>query len=90
MVHEVGSFEAKTRLAELLRLAERGDEVVVLRRGHRVAVILGAARYDELAKPPGDWRASLTKYCEERRASGRGLSREAIDALMREAKAERR
>ena len=52
MLHEVGSFEAKTRLAELLRLAEKGDEIVVLRRGHRIAVIVGSARYDELTRPP--------------------------------------
>ena len=50
MVHQVGSFEAKTRLAELLRLAERGDEIVVLRRGQRIAVIMGADRYDELSR----------------------------------------
>lgn len=90
MVHEVGSFEAKTRLAELLRLAERGDEVIVLRRGHRVAVILGAARYDELAKPPGDWRRSLRNYCDSLRDSGSGVSTEEFEEIMRKSRAQRR
>ena len=36
MIREVGSFEAKTRLAELLRMAQKGDEIVVMRRGERV------------------------------------------------------
>jgi prevent-host-death family protein len=63
MVHHVGSFEAKTRLAEFLRLAERGDEVVVLRRGQRVAVIMGAKRYDEVSRAEDhDWRRSLRTW----------------------------
>ena len=34
---EVGSFEAKTRLAELLREAERGRTFLITRRGKVVA-----------------------------------------------------
>jgi len=80
MVHEVGSFEAKTRLAELLRLAERGDEVVILRRGHRVAVIVGSARYDELAKPEShDWRERLRRHL----ASGPRMSAEDFAEIQR-------
>ena len=36
-VNEIGSFEAKTRLAELLRETERGSSFVILRRGKPVA-----------------------------------------------------
>jgi prevent-host-death family protein len=83
MVHEVGSFEAKTRLAELLRLAEKGDEIVVLRRGHRIAVIVGSARYDELTRPPvKDWRQSMREYI----ARGPRISREDFEDIMRESK----
>jgi prevent-host-death family protein len=83
MVHQVGSFEAKTRLAELLRLAERGDEVVVLRRGQRIAVIVGSARYDELTSPPAnDWRQSMRKHV----AGGPRISRKDFDDIMRRSK----
>ena len=34
---EIGAFEAKTHLAELLRKAEAGEEVVITRRGKPVA-----------------------------------------------------
>lgn len=34
---EVGAFEAKTRLGQLLDLAERGEEVVITRHGREVA-----------------------------------------------------
>ena len=37
----VGSYEAKTRLPELLRAAERGEVVTITRRGEPVARIVG-------------------------------------------------
>jgi len=40
MVHEVGAFEAKTHLSELLEKVERGDRVVITRRGKPVAVLV--------------------------------------------------
>jgi len=83
MVHQVGSFEAKTRLAELLRLAERGDEVVVLRRGQRVAVIMGAARYDEMTKTNGiDWREAARAWLDQ----GPGISGDDLRTIMTDAK----
>ena len=36
-MREVGTFEAKNTLSELLDLVERGEEVVITRRGRRVA-----------------------------------------------------
>jgi prevent-host-death family protein len=35
--NEIGAFEAKTRLSELLRETERGGSFVILRRGKPVA-----------------------------------------------------
>ncbi len=40
---EIGAFEAKNRLSELLQKAERGQKIYISRRGKRVAVLLGAA-----------------------------------------------
>ena len=34
---EVGAFEAKNKLSELLDLAERGEEVIITRHGREVA-----------------------------------------------------
>jgi prevent-host-death family protein len=36
-VKEVGAFEAKNKLSELLDLAEQGEEVVITRHGKEVA-----------------------------------------------------
>jgi len=44
---EVGVFEARNRFSELLDAAERGEEVVVLRRGKPVVRIVGFALTDD-------------------------------------------
>ncbi len=36
-MHEIGAFEAKNRLSELLRLAEAGEEIAITNRGRIVA-----------------------------------------------------
>jgi prevent-host-death family protein len=40
MVLEVGAFEAKTRLAQLLERVRQGDRVVITHRGTPVAVLV--------------------------------------------------
>ena len=37
---EIGSFEAKNKLSELLELALKGEEIVITRRGQPVARLL--------------------------------------------------
>jgi prevent-host-death family protein len=37
---EIGTFEAKNRLSELLDRAERGEEVVITRRGKPIAKLV--------------------------------------------------
>jgi prevent-host-death family protein len=41
---EVGTYEAKTRLPELLKRVEAGETVVITRRGKPVARIISAER----------------------------------------------
>ena len=36
-MREVGAFEAKNKLGQLLDLVERGEEVIITRHGRRVA-----------------------------------------------------
>jgi prevent-host-death family protein len=55
---EVGSFEAKNRLSELLRAAEAGRPVVITRRGRAVArlVPIEDDRVTDLAVLGGELR----------------------------------
>jgi prevent-host-death family protein len=44
---EVGLFDAKNRLSELVDRAERGEETVITRRGKAVAKLVPIARRSE-------------------------------------------
>lgn len=48
---EVGAFEAKTRLSELLREAERGTSFVIRRRGKVVAWLVPPSQPRGTASP---------------------------------------
>ena len=44
---EIGSFDAKNKLSELLTKAERGEEIVITRRGRPVAKLVPiSAKHD--------------------------------------------
>lgn len=45
-MREVGSFEAKTHLPELLKAVEKGETIVITRRGAPVARLVPADRGD--------------------------------------------
>ena len=42
-MREIGAFEAKNRLSELLRLAEGGEEIAITNRGRVVARLMPPA-----------------------------------------------
>lgn len=42
-MHEIGAFEAKNRLSELLRRAEAGEEIAITNRGRIVARLVPPA-----------------------------------------------
>jgi prevent-host-death family protein len=46
----VGSFEAKTKLAELLDKVEAGESVTITRRGRAVAQLVGIKSDDDRAR----------------------------------------
>jgi len=46
----VGSFEAKTKLAELLDRVEAGETVIITRRGRPVAQLAPVQTADELSR----------------------------------------
>jgi prevent-host-death family protein len=43
---QIGAFEAKNRLSELLQLVENGEEVTITRHGKPVAKLVPASQYD--------------------------------------------
>ncbi|MGE4073825.1 MAG: type II toxin-antitoxin system Phd/YefM family antitoxin [Lysobacterales bacterium] len=42
----VGAFEAKTKLSELLDAVERGEEIIITRRGQPIARLVGMNQSD--------------------------------------------
>ena len=65
---EVGAFEAKNKLSELLDLAERGEEIVITRHGKEVARLMppkGRPRRDEA-------RAAMERLRERARDENHG------------------
>jgi prevent-host-death family protein len=66
-VREVGAFEAKNKLSELLDLAERGEEVVITRHGKEVARLVPP----HPAYSVEEARAAMQRIRE--RAKARGL-----------------
>ena len=66
-MREVGAFEAKNKLSELLDLAERGEEVVITRHGKEVARLVPA----QMRFHPEEAWAAMQRIRE--RAKRRGL-----------------
>lgn len=76
---EVGTFEAKNRLSELLAQVEKGQRVYITRRGKRVALLTSAAA------PVSDRSAGevlLGRFRTLRSAAGRG--KESLKTLVDE------
>lgn len=75
-MREVGAFEAKTHLSELLAAAEAGESVTITRRGHPVA------RLVPVDDANGN-RADATRRIAElrKRLAGQGASLGAEDIL---------
>lgn len=44
---EIGAFEAKNRLSELLVMVEKGQRIVITRRGKRVAMLVSLDREED-------------------------------------------
>ena len=51
---EIAVSEARSRLADAIEAAGRGEPVYVTRRGRRVAVLVDAAAYDALVAAADD------------------------------------
>ncbi len=67
---EIGAFEAKNKLAHLLDLAEKGEEIIITRHGKQVARLLPIAK-------PFDREAAL-RAVEEIKKMSKGMKLEGI------------
>jgi prevent-host-death family protein len=74
---EIGAFEAKNRLSDLLAKAERGQKIYITRRGKRVAVLMPPDSGD-----PAKDSASGPSLMEEIRAF-RAIARPGPEPLRR-------
>ncbi len=75
---EVSAKEARRRLSDLLKRAERGEEVLLVRRGKKVARLVPARKVEKTLPSLKEFRASI-------RMKGRPLSK----AVIREREEER-
>jgi prevent-host-death family protein len=57
---EIGSFDAKNRLSELLAKAERGEETIITRRGRPVAKLVPLSSGHDIAGARGAMRRIRT------------------------------
>jgi prevent-host-death family protein len=71
-MREVGAFEAKNKLSELLDLAERGEEIVITRHGREVARLIPPARRYSVDEA----RAAVRRMRERAEKAKRGITLE--------------
>lgn len=72
----VGTYEAKTKLADLLRQVERGEHVTITRHGVPIAVLVPFRDYPQ--RDPAGAVAALREFSRGRRLAGFSV-RDAID-----------
>jgi len=75
-MREVGAFEAKNKLSELLDLAERGEEIVITKHGREVARLVPPKRRLD----PEEARAAMERLRARAKALGLNLTLDEIKA----------
>ena len=68
---EVNVKEARSKLSILLDRVERGEEIIIKRRGKKVALLVSPKRENALP--------SLTKFRESISTTGKSLSQTVVD-----------
>lgn len=73
----IGAFEAKNKLASLLDRAQKGEQIVITKRGVPIAVLGPIER--SVSKPPQDAIAAIREFRRGKTLNGLSV-RELIDA----------
>lgn len=84
-IKQLAVYEAKTRLSELLDDVQRGDEVLITRRGEPVARLVPADQGKEMLRAAADQRKQVAAVFKQLGSWRRGVTldlplRQAIDA----------
>ena len=79
---QVGAFEAKNRLSELLAQAERGQRILITRRGTGVAVLCAPDALEQTARERRNPQAILARLRALRAQAKTGA--EPLKALVEE------
>lgn len=73
--------DARNHFTEIVRMAEKGKPVRLLRRGKSVAVVLSIREYQQLVRP-GDFWAALVKFREQmERGEREGVEPDVFDGV---------
>lgn len=72
-MREVGTFEAKTHLSQLLDEVAGGDEVIITRRGKPVAMLVAVDAADKVRRMAALDRIAALR--SELRSKGQGMTR---------------
>jgi prevent-host-death family protein len=78
---EIGAFEAKTHFSALLKRAEKGEEIVITRRGKPVAKLVPATPKHD---PKSAWAALERMQAAVRKAKLGPISAKEIKELINE------
>jgi antitoxin (DNA-binding transcriptional repressor) of toxin-antitoxin stability system len=74
----VGSYQAKTHLPELLERVERGEKILITRRGHPVALLTQPP--PEVTRDVGDVVEEMLAYRDrQKRTTGKLTIRQMIE-----------
>ncbi len=79
---QIGAFEAKNRLSQLLAQAERGQRILITRRGCGVAVLCAPDALEQGARARQDTRTVLARLRAIRGQAKRGP--ESLKAIIEE------
>jgi prevent-host-death family protein len=82
---QVNILEAKTRLSELLKCAQAGEEVIIANRGQPIVQLVPIGKRDEQSLPPYSG-AALVAWLRSRPYRASSRSAEEIEAAIQEAR----
>lgn len=82
-IHDIGTFEAKTKLSELLEKVQRGQVFRITKRGKPVARLISEEQETTSAKKPKAWE--LFQKIQKGQAK---ISQRELDKLVRKSREE--
>jgi prevent-host-death family protein len=76
---EVGSYEAKTRFSELLRIVQTGESFTITHRGNKVAELIPAGKTKEVAEGVANMQRFIASHAPMQEIDIKSLIEEGRD-----------